>query len=31
MPPLSKMTRNYEIGDFVDVNPEPAIHKGETM
>ncbi|MFX1465361.1 MAG: 50S ribosomal protein L21e [Promethearchaeota archaeon] len=28
MPPLSKMTRNYEIGDYVDVDPEPAIHKG---
>ena len=28
MPPLSKMTREYEIGDYVDIDPEPAIQKG---
>ncbi len=28
MPPLSKMTRKYEIGDYVDIDPEPAIQKG---
>jgi len=28
MPPLSKMTRQYEIGDYVDIDPEPAIQKG---
>ena len=27
MPPLSKMTREYEIGDYVDIDPEPAIQK----
>lgn len=28
MPPLSKMTREYEIGDYVDIDVEPAIQKG---
>ena len=28
MPPLSKMTTEYEIGDYVDIDPEPAIHNG---
>jgi len=28
MPPLSKTLREYEIGDYVDIEPEPAVHKG---
>ncbi len=28
MPPLSKMTMTYEIGDYVDIDPEPAVQKG---